>query len=246
MSQTNGKSGGPVLPAGCKQSKLLYENRFEGETAQREQEARREWIMEGGGIATWSESHLRLRSRNFMVQRSKVETDHFVYWLNKDFPADFAMTWEFRYPPREQNPEGLAIVFFSASGIHGEDIFDPKLQKRDGIFERYYDGDIHCYHTSYLAMGRGSSNLRKNKGFHLPASGDDLVGKGGSEKWHQLQVTRFGDLVELRVNGQVCFAWEDDGKKYGPRIGGGKLGFRQQNNLLWGDYANLRVWGLNR
>jgi hypothetical protein len=234
----------PILPARCIASALLYATSFPDTARQQEQEAQRAWIMEGGGIATWSEGILRLQSRSFTVKRTKVETDHFVYWLNRDFPANFTVTWDFRYPPIEQNPEGLAIIFFSAMGLHGEDLFNPRLQKRDGIFERYYDGDINCYHTSYLALGRGNSNLRKNKGFHLPASGEDLVALGGAEKWHQLQVTRFDELVELRVNGAVSFAWHDDGKTHGPRLGDGKLGFRQQNNLLWGDYANVRVWGL--
>jgi hypothetical protein len=39
-----------------------------------------------------------------------------------------------------------------------------------------------CYHTSYFADSRGSVNLRKNAGFHLVASGDDLVAKGGPGK----------------------------------------------------------------
>ncbi len=236
----------PILPAQCKTRDLLYAANFPDMARQKEKEQQREWIMEGGGIATWSQGILRLRSRSFTVKRTKVETDHFVYWLNRDFPANFAVTWDFRFAPIEQNPEGLAIIFFSAMGLHGEDLFDPRLQKRDGIFERSYDGDINCYHTSYLALGRGTSNLRKNKGFHLPASGEDLVARGGAEKWHKLQVTRFEGLVELRVNGEVSFAWDDDGKTYGPRLGGGKLGFRQQNNLLWGDYTNVRVWELTR
>jgi hypothetical protein len=201
-----------------------------------------EWIMEGGGVAEWTADGLRLRSRRFTEKRSNVETDHFVYWLKRDFPANVRIAWEFRYAAKERNPEGLAILFFSAAGVGGEDLFDAKLQRREGIFERYYDGDIHCFHTSYLALGRGTSNLRKNKGFHLPVSGPDLLDKGGAERWQRVEVIKDGGLVELRVNGEVSFSWVDDGKQFGARIGGGKLGFRQQNNLLYGDYRNLCVY----
>jgi hypothetical protein len=183
-----------------------------------------------------------LRSRWFSVERSKVETDHFTFWLNREFPADVAIEWEFRFPPKEQNADGLAILFWGGKGLNGEDVLDPKLARRNGIFERYYDGDINCFHTSYLAIGRQTANLRKNKGFHLPASGWDLSSKFPALAWHKVRVTQNGPLVELRLNGEVSYAWNDDGKKFGPRMGGGKLAFRQQNNLLFGEYRNLKVF----
>jgi len=216
--------------------KLLYESPLTHGVG------REEWFMEGGGAATWETDCLKLRSRWFSAERSKVETDHFAFWLNREFPADHVIEWEFRFPPKEQNDDGLAIIFFAAKGLKGEDALDPKLMRRNGIFERYYDGDINCFHTSYLAIGRGTANLRKNKGFHLPASGWDLSSKFPPLEWHKVRVTKCAALIELRFNGEVSFAWQDDGKQYGPRIAGGKLAFRQQNNLLWGEYRNLKVW----
>ena len=216
--------------------KLLYESPLTHGVG------REEWFMEGGGAATWEADCLKLRSRWFSEERSRVETDHFTIWLNREFPADQVVEWEFRFPPKEENNDGLAILFFCGKGLKGEDALDPRLMKRNGIFERYYDGDINCFHTSYLAIGRGTANLRKNKGFYLPATGWDLSSKFPPLAWHKVRVTKCGGLVELRLNGEVSFAWEDDGKQFGPRIGGGKLAFRQQNNLLWGEYRNLKVW----
>jgi hypothetical protein len=230
------------LPDGCAAGELLYENRFSGGEAERKAEAARDWVMEGGGIAEWKEGFLRMIPKRFTKGRSRVETDHFVYWLKRDFPADFAIEWDFRVP----DLGGLAIIFICAKGINGEDIFDPKLQKREGVFGRYFAGDINCYHVSYYAGGRGRANVRRNPGFYLVMAGDDLVVSGGAEKWHRLSLTRFGSMLELSVNGKRCLTWFDDGKSYGPVHGGGKIGLRQQNDLRWGDYTNLRVYELKK
>jgi hypothetical protein len=205
----------------------------------------RDWIMEGGGVAEWNAGTLRLYSKHFTETRSKIETDHFVYWLNRDFPTNFAVEWDFRFPDLKSSPNGLAILFFCAKGAKGQDLFGPSLAKRDGIFERYYDGDISCYHISYFAGKRGQTNVRKNPGLHLVAFGKDLVAQGGGEKWHHLVLTHYGTKTELLVDGEVCISWNDDGKTGGPAlVGGGKIGLRQQNDLRWGEYRNLRAYEL--
>ena len=234
------------LPTACARSELLYENTFTMPTEQQKIQNQKDWVMEGGGVADWADGNLRLKPKNYTPKRSKVETDHFVYWLKKDFPADLAIEWDFRFPPPDASPSGLAIIFFSARGAGGQDLFDPSLAKRDGIFERYHSGDINCYHLSYLAIGRGSANIRKNPGFHLVASAPDLVTKGGPDKWHHLRLTRFGSDIELTVDGARCLTWTDDGKTFGHLLDGGKIGLRQQNDLFWGDYTNLRVYALKR
>ncbi len=230
------------LPDGCSGSELLYEGTFSGTEEGRKAEEARDWVMEGGGISKWADGYLRLRAKNYTRQRSRTETDHFVYWLKQDFPADFAVEWDFRVP----DLGGLAIIFICAKGVNGEDIFDPKLQKRDGIFSRYYGGDINCYHVSYYAGGRGRANVRKNSGFYLVTADDDLVARGGAGRWHRLRLTHFGGMLELSVNGKRCITWFDDGETFGPVRGAGKIGLRQQNNLRWGDYRNLRVYALKK
>lgn len=221
-----------ALPQGCRSAELLYSM------------TDKDWVMEGGGVAEWDEGKLRLSSKHFTESRSNIETDHFVYWLKRDFPADFAVEWDFRFPDLKSSPNGLAILFFCTKGAKGQDLFDPSLAKRDGIFERYYDGDISCYHISYFAGKRGQTNVRKNPGLHLVAFGKDLVAQGGSERWHHLVLAHYGTKIELSVDGQVCISWSDDGKTGGPSLSGGKIGLRQQNDLRWGEYRNLRVYGL--
>jgi hypothetical protein len=233
-------------PEGCTGAELLYENTFSKGKEASAAEAEKDWVMEGGGIAQWADGYLRLSAKHYTETRSKIETDHLVYWLKRDFPADLAIAWDFRFPDWKISPNGLAIIFFCARGAKGEDIFDPRLAKRDGIFKNYHSGDINCYHISYFAGQRGSANVRKNAGFHLVASGDDLVSRGGPEKWHHLSLMRFGATIELCVDGRQCVAWTDDGKTYGPVLDGGKLGLRQQNDLRHGDYTNLRVYRLKK
>ena len=234
------------LPEGCTGCEALYENTFSASREQGRAEAAKDWVMEGGGIAEWADGRLRLRAKRYTEKRSNVETDHFVYWLRRDFPADFAVEWDFRFPNWKQSPNGLAIIFVCAKGVKGEDIFDPRLAKREGVFARYHSGDINSYHVSYFAGSRGKANVRKNWGFHLVASGDDLVAADGPEKWHHLLLVRFGGKLVLTVDGKPCITWADDGKEHGPALGGGKIGLRQQNDLLWGDYTNLRVYALKR
>jgi hypothetical protein len=48
------------------------------------------------------------------------------------------------------------------------------------------------------------------------------------------------------VDGQRSITWTDDGKTFGPAPAGGKIGLRQQNDLLYGDYTNVRVYQLKR
>ena len=232
------------LPPGCAGAELLYENTFSAAPEQRRAEADKDWVMEGGGTAEWADGRLVLRPKRYTASRSRVETDHFVYWLKRDFPAGVAVEWDFRYPAPDGVPNGLAILFICARGVGGEDLFDPKLAKRKGVFRRYHSGDINSYHLSYFAGRRGTVNVRKNRGFRQVASGPDLVAKGGADKWHHLRLVRFKGLLQLTVDEQPCIRWTDDGTVGGPPHGGGKIGLRQQNNLRRGEYANLRVYGL--
>ena len=71
---------------------------------------------------------------------------NFVFWCPEDFPADIAVTWDF-WPVREP---GLCILFFSALGRGGEDIFDSSLAPRAGEYKQYHSSDINALHVSYF------------------------------------------------------------------------------------------------
>ena len=80
---------------------------------------------------------------------------------------------------------------------------------------------------------------------HLIANGTDLVTPGGHDKWHLVQVEQYKARIKLSVNGQVCYEHLDDGSVGGlPIETGGKMSFRQQNNLYRGDYRNFKVFAL--
>ena len=57
---------------------------------------------------------------------------------------------------------------------------------------------------------------------------------------YQIQLVKCGAHISFAINDLPIFAWHDDGVTYGPRLGGGKLGFRQMAPLI-GEYANLVV-----
>jgi hypothetical protein len=232
-----------ALPDGCARAVRIYSNQLAGADAAT---AGREWRMEGGGRAEWRPDALRLVPTHFTDLTSNVGAYHQVFWLDRDLPADVAVEWDFRIPATNVCPNGLAIVFFCARGRKGEDIFDSGLAPRDGTFKQYHSGDIDCYHISYFAGARGTANLRKNFGFHLIQERADRVAAAPRETWRHIRLIRFGPRIQMAVDDLPCIDWVDNGTIGGPPLGGGKLGFRQMSHLLWGEYANLRIYRLER
>ena len=230
-------------PAREPHATLIYRNDFSNAGDNAAKELAADWAMEGKGIAACQGGALRLRSTIFTVPRDK--DGHFNFWLKRDLPADLAIEWGFRFPP--EGEEGLAIIFWGAKGRHGEDIFDPALPPRRGeVMEDYHSGAIDAYHLSFIARGRKSANLRKNYGFHLAASAPDLVTPAGANRWHKLRLSQYKRRIHFTVNGSTCIDWQDDGQTFGPVINtGGKMSFRQQNNLFYGEYRNLSIYALH-
>ncbi len=210
--------------------KLLYENLFSSK------EELKDWKLEGPAVIEFED--------NWMHMYSPDEKGHHVYWCPEDFPANFIAEWEL------QNMEidaGLCIVFFSAKGKKGEDIFDPSLKPRDGVFKKYTKSDINNYHISYYANGKDKrarevAHLRKNAGFNKV-----LVGEPGipvhSTEIHKVKLVKNGNHITMRIDGREIINWLDEGKKYGPVLGGGKIGLRQ---MQWTHfrYRNFKVWSI--
>lgn len=224
------------------QKELVYEQSFDLNDEQWQHESQN-WVMEGKGVSDCGHGFLRLKSTMFTVPRNA--DGHFNLWLKEDFPADVSIEWEFRYT--EPGPRGLAIIIWAAKGRSGEDIFDPALPERRGeVMSDFHSGALNCYHTSYIARGRKTANLRKNYGFHQIDSGPDLSALGKADEWHLINVEQFGGRIKLFINHQIIYDFLDDGQVGGPPIEtGGKLAFRQQNNLHEGHYKNLKVYALS-
>ena len=201
--------------------------------------------LEGPGKIAFPNGRLRMENAQ---SEEEGQNANFVYWCPKDFPADVSVTWDF-YPVREP---GLCILFFSAKGRNGEDLFDEKLAARKGPYDQYHHGDIDALHVSYYRRrwegerAFHTCNLRKSYGFHLVSQGaDPIPDVEDAQSPYQIKLVKCGPDVEFFINELPIFAFHDDGTTYGPVLGGGKIGLRQMAPLI-GEYANLKVHAVER
>ena len=207
----------------------LYQSSFDDETALED------WKLEGGRKMSVANGSLVLESD------PENRRNHLVCWLKKEMPADFLL--EFTVWP-ENRKDGLNIVFFNARGLKGESIFDPALAPRDGLFKLYHSGDLNNYHISYWAAGRDTTHIRKNKGFHKPAVGKDLV-DGGPDGFQTIRIYKRGGKIRLMVDDVVSLAYDDDGKTYGPvHAHSGWIGLRQMGHARRCEYGHVRIFSL--
>lgn len=209
---------------------MIYENDFSsGVNLQN-------WVMEGPGKIEFQD--------NWMHMYSPDESFHHVFWCPKDIPENFIAEWDMQ----NANPKGgLCIVFFAATGLHGEDIFDPSLPKRDGKFSRYTTDSLRSYHISYYANNpnepaRENAHLRKNNMFVIVQEGEEGIPRQ-STAVHHITLMKHGGHILMYIDDRKLIDWKDDGATYGSVYGGGKIGFRQ---MRWSHfrYKNFKVWSL--
>ena len=223
--------GKPYKPADVDHANPVYETSFEVEAVLRD------WRLEGGKRMSIADGNLVLQS-----QPTSDDRNHLVCWLTKEVPADFLL--EFTVRPQDRR-QGLNIVFFNARGVNGKSIFDPSLQKRNGIFKQYHSGDLNNYHVSYWAAERGFSNVRKNRGFHLVSSGKDYIVAGDPDAFQTVHIYKHGGKIRVMVDGLVAVAFDDDGKKFGPiHEHSGWIGLRQMGHTLRCEYGHLKIYRL--
>ncbi|OXM87425.1 DUF1961 family protein [Paenibacillus rigui] len=224
--------------AGTAQTRqLIYENRLSAA------EDIRDFRMEGQAAFSFPLGRLRMENATDPKEGQK---SNFVLWCPETFPADVSIEWDF-WPIREP---GLCILFFSARGRQGEDLFDPALAPRTGEYDLYHHGDIDALHISYFRRRYPEErafhlcNLRKSYGFHMVAQGADPIPPAADAVGpYRMRVDKLGGKVSFYTNELLIFEWEDDGTSFGPVLGGGKLGFRQMAPLM-AEYANLKVYAL--
>jgi hypothetical protein len=167
---------------------------------------------------------------------------HFTFWCPDVFPADVEIAWDFR----PLAGEGLAMLFFAATGARGEDLFDPSLAPRTGYYPQYHSGDVATLHVSYLRRKWPTErrfrtcNLRKSPGFRLVAQGaDPLPGPGDADGHYRVRVTKRGHEVAFAIDDLTLFTFHDP-----EPLGGGRIGFRQMSPLV-AHYRNLEVTPLS-
>ena len=220
--------GEPYKPADVDYDNPVYETSFEDEAVLRD------WRLEGGKRMSVADGNLVLQS-----QPTSDDRNHLVCWLTKEVPADFLLEFTVRPQDRKQ---GLNIVFFNARGLNGESIFDSSLQKRNGLFKQYHSGDLNNYHVSYWAGDRSFSTLRKNRGFHLVASGEDYIAAGEVNAFQTVQIYKWSEKIRVMVDGLVAVAFDDDGETFGPvHKHSGWIGLRQMGHTLHCEYGHLKI-----
>lgn len=200
-----------------------------------------DWRLEGDASISFPRQRMRLEQA---YERDMDAGRHanFIYWCPVDFPADIAVSWDFK----PLSDAGLAMFWSGVKGRNGADLFDPSLAPRDGNYPQYFDGDINALHVSYYRRNPTETpfrtcNLRKSHGFHLVAQGGDpLPDARDALDSYRIQVFRRGPLFVFCMNDLELFRWEDDGVSTGPVNTDGKIGFRQMAGLI-AEYANLEV-----
>jgi hypothetical protein len=201
--------------------------------------------LEGEASLTFPSQRLRMENS---LHADEGQKSNFVYWCNESFPSDVAVSWDF-WPIREP---GLCILFFSAMGRQGQDLFHPDLAPRSGSYEQYNRSDINAYHISYFRRKYPDErafhlcNLRKSYGFHLVSQGPDPIPNvEDCQSPYSIMLYKCGAEIRFYINKLEIFRWTDDGHSYGDVLQGGKIGFRQMAPLI-AEYANLHVRALRK
>ncbi len=196
--------------------------------------------LEGDGAVTFPQGRMRIESTR---SADDGQAANVVLWCPQVLPDHVAIRWRF-WPVREP---GLAIMFFAATGLRGENVLDPALKPRTGEYQQYHSGDIRTLHASYFRRRYPSEralhlcNLRKGPGCHLVAQGaDPIPDVADADPPYTITVIKDGSRVELWVNQIRSFEWTDDGATGGAPLTGGQLGFRQMAPMI-GEYADLEV-----
>jgi len=194
------------------------------------------WVIEGPGVTRFEKGWMHLYSPD-------KKWDH-VMWCPEQFPSRFIAEWQVQ----NMDPsEGLLIVFFAATGLRGEDIFDAGLPPRDGTFRNYTKEELKSYHISYYTNNpknrqRELSHLRKNNMFALVQTGEEGIPKN-STGVHNVRLIKDDGHILFFVDDRKIIDWRDDGDEYGQVLGAGKIGFRQ---MRWSHfrYRNFKVWSI--
>ena len=199
------------------------------------------FILEGRAKLSFPDGCLRLENACSATLGQKA---NYVLWCDRVFPPDLMLKIKFR-PVREP---GLAMLFFAASGRDGQSLFDPGLARRTGEYPQYHHGDINAFHLSFFRRKEPDErafhtcNLRKSHGFYLVAQGaDPIPDVSDVTGFYELTLIKRGNSICFSVNSLEVLRFTDDGREYGPVLGGGCIGLRQLAPMI-GEYSDMRVY----
>jgi hypothetical protein len=204
------------------------------------------WVPEGPVGVEQVDGGMRLFStadEPALAAAGRGDHAHVVLWCPEVFGPDLEVSWDFR----PLAGEGLAMLFFAATGSGGRDLFDPALPERTGYYPQYHSGEVSTLHVSYYRRKWPSErrfhtcNLRKSPGFHLVAQGaDPLPPIADVDGHYRVRLVKRGPEVTFAIDDLELFRWHDDGGTGGPPLAGGRIGFRQMAPLS-AHYRNLEV-----
>lgn len=215
------------------QGKVLFEEKFEN---------LKNWRHEGAGdmiLDKKEKNTLRLQ----IVGSSQGKAGAQAFCV-KDFPDHIAVEYEIKLLTKK----GLVLSFVAIKGAKGEDMFDPEMPKREGIFNDYVRNPrLRSYHVSISRYGdkgvhTGVSNFRRNPGLEMMAQGPDLCKEIG--KWYRVRLVKDGAHLQLGVNGKLAVEFTDPLTLETPVPDAGKVGFRAIGAEVRALIRNFRVVAL--
>lgn len=232
---------GPLSPPpiGTRKGRRIYSARLNREADIRD------WVLEGPGDLRFENGSMVMKS--ILPEEPPGAKGHFNLWCPVDLPDRCILEWE--YQPLSER--AISLFFFAAKGWNGEDIFDPSLPARNGLFPTYIDGAIRnywiVYHTNHQRMR--TSNIATT---YLYKSGKAaLLSKGrsgippGSGRFHHLCLIKDGPRIQFQIDGTAVLDFTDpDSERYGRALTDGKFSFRQME-FTTSAYRNFSIWVLD-
>jgi hypothetical protein len=176
-----------------------------------------DWVAEGPLKLAGGRGALQLSG--FLDDEEFGDHAHWTFWCPVEFPDGVRISWEF-LPLAEP---GLAMVFFSASGHGGLDLFSPRLAPRTGHYPQYHSGDLDALHISYFRHKHAEErafrtcNLRKSAGFELVAqAADPLPPAEDALDFYRMELVKYSPG---RIREGRCWAEGTSGSGRWPRCG---------------------------
>lgn len=141
---------------------------------------------------------------------------------------------------------GLVINFLAMRGLRGEDLFDPALRPRTGVFANYTSAEwgLQSFHVSFsrfndAGVHTATSNWRRNPGLLLVGHGIDPVQAIGRP--YRIRLTKDHAHCQMEVDGAFAHACVDRADRDWPVPDHGRFGFRLIGSDVKADIRRFRV-----
>ena len=151
-------------------------------------------------------------------EKGKFKGGHIVLWNKQKTPDNYVVEFDLQH----HSPMGLFILFFSADGLNGKDLFSKELKPRNGIFNQYVRGDNQSYHISTYTPHRGTANLRRNPGAHRLKTTKDLASMTPSSSF-KYRLIKWGNRFQYYLGDQLQMDYTDTSES---PLGSGYAGLR--------------------